>query len=115
MYDAIPKKWGVLIVNDDGTTHYRRKPLALEDKAEKDVPRGFLASLVRNVQDHQPAQKAISDAFWRGRSEGEESRRGHGDEKQQQFAHQSSLVSGCLLHHWLMLYLYFYEHMQYIF
>ena len=37
------------------------------------MPRGFFASFVRNVQDHQPAQKAISDAFWRGRAEGEES------------------------------------------
>lgn len=75
VYHVIPKKWGILIVNDDGTTRYRRKPLALEDKIEKDVPRGFLASLVRNVQDHQPAQKAISDAFWRGRAEGEESQK----------------------------------------
>lgn len=75
VYDAIPKKWGILIVSGDGTTRYRRKPLALEDKAEKDVPRGFLASLVRNVQDHQPAQKVISDAFWRGRAEGEESQK----------------------------------------
>ena len=73
VYGTIPKKWGILVVDDDGTTRYRRKPLALEDKAEKDVPRGFFASFVRNVQDHQPTQKAISDAFWEGRAEGEES------------------------------------------
>lgn len=75
VYNIIPEKWGILIVNDDGTTRYRRKPLALEDKARKDVPRGFFASFTRNVQDHQPGQKTISDAFWRGRAEGEESQK----------------------------------------
>lgn len=73
LYEAIPEKWGILIVNEDGTTRYRRKPLTLNDEVAKTVPRGFFASLVRNVQDYQPGQRAISDAFWRGRAEGEES------------------------------------------
>lgn len=75
VYDAIPKAWGILIVEDNGTTRYRRRPLTLNDEVARCVPRGFFASFVRNVQDHQPAQKAISDAFWRGRAEGEESQK----------------------------------------
>ena len=31
--DIIPKKWGILIVNDDGTTRYKRRPLALKDES----------------------------------------------------------------------------------
>jgi len=72
LYEAIPEKWGILIVNEDGTTRYRRKPLTLNDEVAKTVPRGFFASLVRNVQDHQPGQKAISEAYMRGHTDGEQ-------------------------------------------
>ena len=71
--DIIPKKWGVLIINEDGTTRFKRKPLALEDrKADKDVPRGFLASITRNIQGHQPSAMELEKEYKRGIEEGKD-------------------------------------------
>lgn len=73
VFDVIPKKWGILIVNEDGTTRYRRKPLALEDKkADRDVPRGFLASITRAIQSHQPSAEELQQEYERGRQETKE-------------------------------------------
>ena len=51
LMDIIPKKWGILIINEDGSTRYKRKPLALEDQhTNRPVPRGFLAEITRSIQ-----------------------------------------------------------------
>lgn len=74
--DIIPKKWGILIVNDDGTTRYKRRPLALQDeKLDRKIPRGFFASFVRAIQERQPAQQELDEQYERGVKEGEESQR----------------------------------------
>lgn len=71
LMDIIPKRWGILIVNEDGSTRYKRKPLALEDrKADKAVPRGFLASIVRAIQARQPADQELRKEYERGKAEG---------------------------------------------
>lgn len=71
--ELIPKKWGILIVNENGTTRYKRRPLALEDrKADKAVPRGFFAAVTRAILQRQPAEQEIRDAYERGKAETEE-------------------------------------------
>lgn len=78
LLDLIPKKWGILIVNENGSTKYKRQPLALEDrKADKEVPRGFLASLVRNIQARQPAAEELQAEHQRGFNEGREAEKQH--------------------------------------
>lgn len=73
LMDIIPKKWGILIINEDGTTRYKRKPLALEDrKADRSIPRGFLASITRAIQSQQPSTQELNDAYERGLKEGKE-------------------------------------------
>ena len=73
LMDVIPKKWGILIVNDDGSTRYKRRPLALEDKkADGAVPRGFLAAITRAIQARQPADTELEQAYQRGYQEAEE-------------------------------------------
>lgn len=64
--DIIPKQWGILIVNEDGTTRYKRKPLALQDEVKKTVPRGFFASVTRAIQQRQPAEQELREAFDQG-------------------------------------------------
>lgn len=76
--DIIPKKWGILIVNDDGTTRYKRKPLALEDKVNKPVSRGFFAEITRAIMTRQPSELELSERYKEGFEEGKkraESRR----------------------------------------
>lgn len=74
LFDVIPKKWGILIVNEDGSTQYRRKPLALEDKkSDRDVPRGFLASITRSIQSHQPSAEELQREYERGSRETKDS------------------------------------------
>ena len=71
--DIIPKRWGILIINEDGSTRYKRKPLALEDKkADRAVPRGFLASIVRSIQGLQPSAQELRAEYERGLQEGKE-------------------------------------------
>ena len=78
LMDVIPKKWGILIINEDGTTRYKRKPLALEDrKADKAVPRGFFASITRAIQSRQPSDQEIQQAYERGLAEGAEKAERH--------------------------------------
>lgn len=81
LMDIIPKRWGILIINEDGSTRYKRKPLALEDKkADGAVPRGFLASIVRSIQSLQPSEQELRKEYERGLEEGkktEERRRGY--------------------------------------
>lgn len=73
LMDVIPKKWGILIINEDGTTRYKRKPLALEDrKADRSIPRGFFASITRAIQSRQPSNQEIQKAYERGLEEGAE-------------------------------------------
>ena len=70
LIDIIPKKWGILIVNENGTTKYKRKPLALEDvKADKSVPRGFFASMIRSIINQKPTDDQIKQAFENGKYE----------------------------------------------
>lgn len=75
VYDLIPKRWGILIVNADGSTRLRRGPLALADERGKDrkLDRGFVASMVRAIQQRQPAESELSEAYERGKKEGVES------------------------------------------
>ena len=71
LMDIIPKRWGILIVNEDGSTRYKRKPLALEDvKADRAVPRGFLASIVRSIQSLQPSAQELREEYNRGIEDG---------------------------------------------
>lgn len=71
LLDIIPKKWGIMIVNEDGSTRYKRKPLALEDrKNDKDVPRGFMASFVRAIQSKRPAASELQKEYERGQADG---------------------------------------------
>lgn len=73
LIEVIPKKWGILVVNEDGSTRYKRKPLALDDKkADEPVPRGFLASIVRAIQGREPATQALESEYQRGLKEGKE-------------------------------------------
>lgn len=76
--DIIPKRWGILIINEDGSTRYKRKPLALEDKkADRAVPRGFLASIVRSIQGLQPSAQELRAEYERGMQEGKEQAERH--------------------------------------
>ena len=70
--DLIPPKWGILIINEDGTTRYKRKPLALEDRVEKTVPRGFMAGLTRSILAMQPAEIELREKYEEGIKEGRE-------------------------------------------
>lgn len=73
LIESIPQKWGILIVNEDGTTRYKRRPLALEDKkSDGAVPRGFMAELIRSIQKRQPAEQEIQAAYQKGFDEGKE-------------------------------------------
>ena len=73
--DLMPKTWGILIINEDGTTKYKRRPLRLKgDEGIKDsVARGFFASFVRAIQKRQPAQAELWKEYQRGYEEGENS------------------------------------------
>lgn len=73
LMDIIPKKWGILIVEEDGSTRYKRRPLALEDrKATTPVPRAFLASITRAIQSMQPSEQELRAEYERGRKDEEE-------------------------------------------
>lgn len=72
LMDVIPKKWGILIITKDGSTRYKRKPLALEDRtADGAIPRGFFASVTRAIQQHQPSEQELREAYDRGARETE--------------------------------------------
>ena len=78
LMDIIPKRWGILIINEDGSTRYKRKPLALEDKkADGAVPRGFFASIVRSIQSLQPSEQELRAEYERGLQEGKEQAERH--------------------------------------
>ena len=66
---VIPPKWGVMQVNEDGTTRYVRKPIALRDDVQPDVPRGFLASIVRAIQGRDPSTNELRAQYELGRKE----------------------------------------------
>lgn len=73
VYDIIPKNWGVLIVNEDHTTKYRRKPLALHDKDyDRKISRGFFASFVRANQNFKPSKVELDSMYQKGLQEGRE-------------------------------------------
>lgn len=71
MMDVIPKKWGLLIVSEDGYAKYRRKPLALRDDITEKSPisRSFVASLIRSIQKREPSKAEIREAYERGRKD----------------------------------------------
>lgn len=78
LMEIIPKNWGILIVNEDGSTRYKRKPLALEDKkADKSIPRGFFASITRAIQGRQPSEQELRAEYERGLKEGKEEAERH--------------------------------------
>jgi len=80
LMDIIPKKWGIMIIGENGSTRYKRKPLALEDaKADRDVPRGFLASITRSIQCFQPSEIELRNVYNKGFKEGKESEQRHMD------------------------------------
>lgn len=73
LLEIIPKNWGILIVNEDGSTRYKRKPLALEDrKADKSIPRAFFASITRAIQGRQPSAQELLGEYERGLKDGKE-------------------------------------------
>lgn len=70
LIDLIPKRWGILIVNEDGTTRYKRRPIALADMLnDRPVSRGFFASIIRNIQTHQPSETELKNAYNKGVSD----------------------------------------------
>lgn len=78
LIDIIPKKWGILIINDNGTTRYKRKPLALVDeKHDRKVPRGFMASITRAILEKQTAKQELEAEYKRGLEEGEKRAQNH--------------------------------------
>lgn len=80
LIDVIPKKWGILIINEDGSTRYKRKPLALEDrKADRAIPRGFFASVTRAIQSYQPSEQELREAYDRGAKEAAEKIKSHSE------------------------------------
>lgn len=78
LLDIVPKKWGVIIADEDGSTRMKRKALALEDRAaDKRVPRGFFASVVRAIQQRQPSTEELQKEYERGVKEAEEKAERH--------------------------------------
>lgn len=73
MKDVIPPKWGIMIIGEDGRTKYQRKPLALRDQISKTTSRGFFASCIRAVLEHEPARAELRAEYERGRKDQEES------------------------------------------
>ena len=72
--DIIPKTWGILIIDENGSSRYKRRPLALHDsKLDRTVPRGFLASVVRNIQGRQPSEIELQKKYDEGYKAGEKS------------------------------------------
>ena len=69
MMQVIPPKWGIIQVNEDGSTRYIRKPLAQDDRIEKAIPRGFVASSIRAVLAVQPSTKELQEEYERGRKD----------------------------------------------
>lgn len=91
LIDIIPKKWGILIINEDGTTRYKRKPLALFDDKSPDrkISRGFVASITRAIQERQPAERELEAKYKAGIEEGRkraEQHRGYLERKVQEGA-----------------------------
>ena len=71
LIEIIPKNWGILIVNEDLTTRYKRRPLALRDeKYDRKVSRGFVASITRSILERQPAKQELEAQFQLGIEEG---------------------------------------------
>lgn len=67
LIDLIPKRWGIIIVNEDGTTRFKRRPLPIEDAlCDKPVSRGFFASVIRSLQDHKPSDDELKRAYEKG-------------------------------------------------
>ena len=60
------------IVNEDGSTRYIRKPIALDDDISKTIPRGFVASSIRAVIAKQPSTIELQEEYNRGRKEAKE-------------------------------------------
>lgn len=75
--DIMPKTWGILIVNEDGTTRIKRRPLALrgDETNEQKIPRGFLAAITRAIQSHQPSEQSLRESYEKGLSDGRETER----------------------------------------
>ena len=79
MVDIIPKKWGILIINEDGTTRYKRKPLALFDDRLRDrkISRGFVASITRAIQGRNPADQELEARYKAGVEDGKKQAEEH--------------------------------------
>ena len=58
---------------------YKRKPLALEDKTDKTISRGFLASITRAILQHQPSAEELEAEYERGKKDGKEGAERHRD------------------------------------
>lgn len=90
LIDVIPKKWGILIINEDGSTRYKRKPLALEDrKADRTIPRGFFASVTRAIQQYQPSAQELLAEYNRGLKEATEKIKSQRDYMSERIARES--------------------------
>ena len=71
IYDELPKKWGVLVLKDDGTLRMRRCAMALEDKVETSTQRSFISSFLRRAvyqdKSDQKLTRIREEAYERGR------------------------------------------------
>lgn len=55
----IPEKWGVYVVDDDGSLRTRRKPLALHDSMNRPIDKAFAACFMRRVAYGSPASSLL--------------------------------------------------------
>lgn len=93
LMEVIPARWGILIVNDDGSTRYKRRPLALEDKkADRAIPRGFFASITRSIQSRQPSEQELRSEYDRGFKDGKERTEKHLDYLKQRIAKEGEKI-----------------------
>lgn len=79
MNEVIPKKWGIYVLNEDGTMRARRKPLALHDEIKNTVSRGFSTSLVRAMSGRSLTNQYIEKIKADAREEGALRERGRID------------------------------------
>ena len=75
IYDALPKRWGVLVLTEEGTLRPRRNALALHDTRSGSIDRAFAASLMRRALEWRAGDEDIERARSEGIAEGVRSER----------------------------------------
>lgn len=72
LLDALPKKWGVLALQQDGTLKSRRNALALHDSTPDTIRRSFAASFMRKAGTWSAGDEDLDRARNEGFKEGKE-------------------------------------------